>query len=171
MVAKEKPSERVRVEAVRKILKQLYKLSDLGLENKYLSRIERETIFFLYECHSPRKYDIKRPHSKAARKLRAKLSGRIKSREHGLTYDHAIPLAMLRNELKKASRSTSKMHLALRRFVQGVIITAEEDKLLSSKKLRRRMPDNARLDDRLARYQLAGIAFDSRDKRQLSAKT
>jgi hypothetical protein len=43
------PSERDRVEAVRKILKQLYRLSDLGLEKKFLSRIERETIFFLYE--------------------------------------------------------------------------------------------------------------------------
>jgi hypothetical protein len=165
-----KPSEQDRVEAVRKILKQLYRLSDLGLEKKYLSRIERETIFFLYECHSPRKWCEERPHSAAARARRKLLSGvRIKSKEHGLTYDHAIPLATLRSELKKATHSTKAMHHALRRLVQGVVITTDEDRLLSSKKLRLKMPAGADHDDKLARYDAAEIAFKPKDRRLLVA--
>ena len=166
--AEQEPSEQDRVEAVRKILKQLYRLSDLGLKSKYLSRIEREAIFFLYECHSPRKYDKERPHSAAARARRRSLSDvRIKSKEHGLTYDHAIPLATLRPELKKATHSTDAMHRALKRFVQGVVITTDEDKLLSSKSLRLKMPSGAAPDDKLARYVEAGIAFEPDDKRLL----
>lgn len=168
-IATREPSERDRVEAVRKILKQLYQLSDLGLDKKYLSRIERETIFFLYECHSPRKYGNERPHSTAARARRKSLSGRVKSKEHGLTYDHAIPLATLRAELKKATYSTDAMHRALKRFVQGVVITTDEDRLLSFKKLRRKMPDGSGHDDKFARYEAAGIAFKPSDKRLLIA--
>lgn len=168
--ATQEPSERDRVEAVRKILRQLYRLADLGLDGKYLSRIERETIFFLYECHSPRKFDPKRPHSAAARERRKSVLGRVKSKEHGLTYDHAIPLATLRIELKKATNSTDAMHRALKRFVQGVIITTEEDKLLSSKKLRLKMPPDAPHDDKFARYLEAGIVFKPRDKRLLVAQ-
>ncbi|MDN3279436.1 hypothetical protein QWJ07_34575 [Frankia sp. RB7] len=165
------PSERERVEAVRKILKQLYRLSDLGLKKKYLSRIERETIFFLYECHSPGKYGEERPHSAAARARRKSLSGRrIKSKEHGLTYDHAIPLATLRAELKKATHSTDAMYRALRRFVQGVVITTDEDRLLSSKKLRLRMPDGADHDDKFARYVAADIVFKPADRLLLVTK-
>ena len=171
--AEREPSEQDRVEAVREILTQLYRLADLGLKKKYLSRIERETIFFLYECHSPRKYHPDRPHSAAARARRKSLSlseaGGIKSKKHGLTYDHAIPLATLREELKKATHSTDAMHRALKRFVQGVIITTDEDGRLSVKKLRLKMPKGAAPDDKLARYVEAGIAFDPKDKRLLVA--
>jgi hypothetical protein len=164
-------TERHRVEAVRVILKQLYTLSERGLDKKYLGRIERETIFFLYECHSPRKFALERPHSAFARAKRKSFPDnlRIKSREHGLTYDHAIPLATIRAELRKGTTSTGAMHRTLKRFVQGVIITGEEDGLLSANALRLRMPDGAASDDKIARYRAVGITFRSKDKRLLTA--
>jgi hypothetical protein len=99
---KQKLTELRWVEGVRKILKQLYRLADLGLTNRHLGRIERETIYFLYENPTLPKYDPKRPHSAVARARRKSIFvRRIKSKEHGLTYDHAIPLATLRAELRR----------------------------------------------------------------------
>jgi hypothetical protein len=56
------------------------------------------------------------------------------------------------------------MHRILKRFVCAVIITNEENALLSAAHLRRKMPKGAKPDDRLARYQAVGIKFSSADK-------
>ena len=160
-------TERERVEAVRQILIQLYALVDRGMLPKNITRIEREAIFFLYERHNTSKQDKSRPHSAAARRRRMAIKGRIKSKKHGITYDHAIPLATLRPHLKKATTSTEAMRRTLERFICGVLITAEEDKRLSAAGLRFRMPGKARPDDKLARYNTVGIKFGAADKRKL----
>jgi hypothetical protein len=157
-------TERQRVEAVRQILRQLYTLEDQGMFPKYITRIERETIFFLYEHQNSKKWDMTRPHSAAARGLHETITGRIKSRSHGITYDHAIPLATLRPYLKKAIISTDAMHRILKRFVCAVIITNKEDTLLTEAHLRRKMPKGAKPDDRLARYRAVGIKFSAADE-------
>jgi hypothetical protein len=157
-------TERQRVEAVRQILRQLYALEAQGMLPKYITRIEREAIFFLYEHQNSRKWDMARPHSAAARRLHKTITARLKSRRHGITYDHAIPLATLRPYLKKAIISTDAMHRILKRFVCAVIITSEEDARLSEAHLRRKMPKGAKPDDRLARYRAVGIKFSSADE-------
>ena len=134
---------------------------------KHIARIEREAIFFLYEHHDLRKWDETRPHSAAARKRRKTIAGRIKSKSHGITYDHAIPITTLRPHLKKAIVSTEAMHRTLKRFVCAVIITREEDDLLSAERLRLKMPEGAKEDDRLARYRAVGIKFKAEDEMKL----
>jgi hypothetical protein len=160
-------TEHERVEAVRQILIQLYALVDRGMLKKNITRIEREAIFFLYERHDTKKWDEARPHSAAARSRRRAIKGRIKSKIHGITYDHAIPLSTLRCHLKKATVSTEAMRRTLKRFVCGVLITTEENDLLSAKHLRPRMPDRAKPDDKLARYKAVGIKFDTADEKKL----
>lgn len=160
-------TERQRVEAIRQILRQLYSLEQKGMHTKHITRIEREAIFFLYEHHDSKKYAETRPHSAAARKMRKTITGRIMSRSHGITYDHAIPIATLRKYLKQGTASTEAMRRVLKRFVCGVVITAEEDSLLSAKQLRRKMPTGAKADDKLARYRAVGIKFDTADEELL----
>ena len=59
------------------------------------------------------------------------------------------------------------MHRTLKRFVCAVIITREEDDLLSAERLRLKMPEGAKEDDRLARYRAVGIKFKAEDEMKL----
>jgi hypothetical protein len=146
-----------RTEAVRQILKQLYTLLEQGFPENRIGRIERETIFFLYE--GLEKYSLDKPHSKAAREKRSEKNFSLQE----ITYDHAIPLATLRSGLRRATSSPDAMREFLARYVRGVVITREEDKKLN-RGLRRSMPDGAEDDDLMARYRAANIGFLAEDE-------
>ncbi len=57
------------VEAVRQILLQLYGLSPDPFPHGRIAKVQRETIFYLYEGGVSAKWDERRPHSMAARGL------------------------------------------------------------------------------------------------------
>ena len=152
-----------RVEAVRKILAVLYELPD-GFPQSGINRIERETIFFLYE-NVDHKLAARRPHSMKARLMRTPSA---KSVNRFLTYDHAIPLWTLRTGLRTAVSTHDKLATFLRRYVRSAVITKEEDQLLTNGLLRSVMPKDARDDDPMARYRALGIAFGPDDERLLS---
>jgi hypothetical protein len=158
------PTERDRVEAIRQILIQLYRLVDKGLPETHIRRIERESIFFLFENVGMEKLHKDRPHSKAARNILRTLPGEFKK---SVTYDHTIPLATLRQKLKDATVSREAMYEFLMRFIKGVVITRAEDKRLNKLGLRKALPPEALCHDMMARYRSAGIDFESDDERML----
>ena len=164
------PRDDAVVKAVRRILLQLYGLADRGLPEGQIDRIRRETIFFLYEGGDAAKWDLTRPHSAAARKLRVEAGGTA-SLPLGIrklvTYDHAIPLRCLREGLREASGSDGAMRTFLDRYVRGVVITREEDQQLTARGLRSKMPKGVSGDDLLARYRVAGIPFERADEVKL----
>lgn len=164
------PRDDAVVKAVRRILLQLYGLADRGLPEGQIDRIRRETIFFLYEGGDAAKWDLARPHSATARKLRVEAGGTA-SLPLGIrklvTYDHAIPLRCLREGLREASGSDGAMGAFLDRYVRGVVITREEDQQLTARGLRSKMPKGAADDDLLARYRAAGISFEETDEAEL----
>lgn len=161
------------VEAVRLILQQLYRLSDLGFAEGKIDRIRREAIFFLYEGGDAAKWDRARPHSLAARALREVTKGKgllpLAVRK-AITYDHAIPLRCLRSGLREASGTNETMGSFLAQFVKGVVITREENDKLNKLGLRSTMPEGADVDDLTARYRMAGIEFAAADENVLRAR-
>ena len=139
------------VEAVCHILAQLHRLTDLGLDPRRIDRIRRETIFFLYEGGEPTKWSFDRPHSAGARALHreARLLGRtFNSKNYPITYEHAVPLATLREGLREAAGSPAEMSAFLERHVAGVAILKEENARLSKLRLRRSMPGGSLAHDR-----------------------
>jgi hypothetical protein len=155
--------------AVAAILGELNRLLALGLNENRVSKIRRETIFFLHEGGEQNKWAWERPHSSEARRRHAeyRAQGRAFNGKAGVVYDHAIPLAMIRDGLASAVDVSAflKAHIA------GVIILRTEDALLSRKRLRASMPSGARSDDPLARYRFAGISFDPEDEARLIANS
>ncbi len=160
-------SEQEIIAAVRIILHTLH---NLDLPRSRVGRIQREAIFYLYEGGEPAKWDIQRPHSAAARRLRQKQGNEFRKL---VTYEHAIPLSTLYDGLRNASQSDDDMALFLRRHIQGVVITREENRELRELKLFQSMPEGARPDDLMARYQMANIKFEPNDlaKLQVSSKS
>jgi hypothetical protein len=148
------------IEAVRQILIQLYALHSKGLPAAQISRIEREAIFYLYEGLD--KYGSHQPHSAAARARRSDAVFSLKD----VTYDHAVPLATLRDGLREATSSLDAMREFLSRYIRGVVITREEDKKLN-RGLRRSMPKGAQAYDLMARYRAVEIAFEEDDLRRI----
>lgn len=113
------------VEAVRLIIGELHRLVDAGMPARRIDRLQREVIFFLYEGGEAAKWDFRRPHSAGARQLREQTNAvgqhPLRCRRF-LTYDHAIPLATLREGLRAATASAQTMQEFLARHVRGVII-------------------------------------------------
>jgi hypothetical protein len=156
-------TEPERIEAVRLILQQLYKLLDLGLAPSRIGRIEREAIYYLYESEDG-KFHQERPHSAAARVVSKTANGHPSNAD--VTYDHAIPLSTLRPGLRKAVISYEAMSDFLKRYVQGVVLTPEENRRLN-REWRSSMPGDAKADDLMARYRRVGIMFDPKDEAEL----
>ena len=131
-----------------------------------IDRIRRETIFFLYEGEDAAKWDLKRPHPSAARRLREQNAGKAVlplNVRKAITYDHAIPLRCLRAGLRKASGAFDTMRAFLARHVKGVVIAREEDDRLTKLGLRSKMPDDSHPDDIMSRYRATEIDFDRPD--------
>ena len=162
---------RENIEAVRQISIQLF---GLQLPQSAINKMARETIFFLYEGGESQKWSYERPHSAAARALhRQALAGRVRfsSATFPVTYDHAIPLNAINDDMRMATETPEKMSHFLSRYVQGVVILKEENATLSRFKLRSRLPLGARQDDLLARYRAAGIKFEPEDEAKLRRGT
>jgi hypothetical protein len=158
------------VEAVRQILIQLHDLADRGLPQQQIDKVRREAIFFLYEGGAAAKWSFDRPHSAAARDMhrRARETGILfNERRFRITYEHAIPLKLLREGLRQATESTEQMRGFLSRHVQGVVVLKEEDTVITKQGLRDRLPDGAQFFDLMARYRAAGIAFEPEDEHKL----
>jgi hypothetical protein len=159
------------IEAVCRILGELHRLTNLGLDPRRIDRIRRETIFFLYEGGDAAKWSFERPHSAAARRLHreARALGRsFNSKNYPVTYEHAIPLVTLREGLREAAVSSVAMSAFLQQHIMGVVILKEENERLSKLKLGRVMPSGAVPHDRLARYRKAGIEFEPDDAAMLA---
>lgn len=148
-----------RVCSAQRILAELYNLVDAGsVTPSQIQRIERETIFFLLEGGDAKKWDAGRPHSIAARQS---------CRRSELTYDHAIPLAMLKTGLRVAAVCPIRMNEFAQNWIQGVVITREEDSRLTAAGLRNTLPTGANPGDKLARYRAVDIMFAADDEKKL----
>lgn len=84
-------------------------------------------------------------------------------RGSGLRHEHAVPKKLLLEHLLTLSTtSVSSVHEILTRFCFAVIVTKEEDELLSKKGFRSRMPSGWNFStqdcDPLARYAAIGLA-------------
>jgi hypothetical protein len=77
-----------------------------------------------------------------------------------ITYEHCIPLVTIREGLKSASADLSTLTEFLNAHIAGVVVTKDEDMLLRAARLHRSMPAGAQPNDRLARYQAAGVDFE-----------
>ncbi len=154
------------VRAVGEILRQLNRLEKLGINQNRLTKLRRETIFFLYEGGGDAKWAVDRPHSAKARAVRRQMDNKTISRANGLkqfTYEHAVPLKTLAVALRAASESDEELEHFLDQHILGVVILREEDERLVKKGLRQSMPLDAMPHDRLARYREAGIEFEPED--------
>jgi hypothetical protein len=158
------------VKAVGAILRQLNKLEDLDINPNRLSKLRRETIFFLYEGGGDAKWATDRPHSARAREVRRQMDSKAIPRAEGVkqfTYEHAVPLKTLALALRAASESDEELERFLDQHILGVVILRDEDDRLVEKGLRQAMPLDALPHDRLARYREAGIEFEPADLAKL----
>lgn len=158
------------VRAVGEILRQLYRLEDIGINPNRLSRLRRETIFFLYEGGGDAKWNPERPHSARARALAREVIGKNITRAgflKAVTYEHAIPLKTLTDGLRVASYGDEALADFLDRHILGVVLLRSEDENLLRLGLRQVMPSGSEANDRLARYRAAGIEFEPEDLRKV----
>jgi hypothetical protein len=158
------------VKAVGAILRQLNRLEDLDINPNRLSKLRRETIFFLYEGGGDAKWAEDRPHSARAREVRRQMDTKSIPRAEGLkqfTYEHAVPLKTLASALRAASDNDERLEAFLDQHILGVVILREEDQKLVAEGLRQSMPLNAEPHDRLARYKAVGIEFEPEDLAKL----
>lgn len=155
--------ENANLKTIQIILKELYGLRQIDPAAS-ISVIERQTIFYLYEGAERSKWHQARPHSSAARRLRQNSLKSFTGRNFPITYDHCIPLATLRQGLMENTADTKMLGLYLSKYIQGVIITKEEDKLLRDNKLAKSMPLGSDPYDMTARYRAAGIALNPDDE-------
>lgn len=120
------------------------------------TRVLREALYFVWE--GPRlpnglKYAPALPHSPAAR------AQRDAGNHAGLVYEHAVPVTLVIRRLLAALPSTTEnLRAQLEAHAQRVVITKEEDRLLTAAGLRARMPDP---DDVWSRYRAVGLDPES----------
>ncbi len=156
----------VAIETIRLIIKQSFVLKDV-IPKTNISPIIRQTIFYYYEGGEPGKWLMSRPHSASARAIRRSTSGRFPPLDHPMRYEHAIPLILLQSGLRHATVSLDAMRVFLDRYVQGVVLTKFENRLLDDARLTSAMPAGADACDLLARYQAVGIKFEPEDEAAL----
>lgn len=85
-------------------------------------------------------------------------------------YDHAIPLCLICNEIGRHVHDVIVFKGFLRVYLQGVVITAEEDGRLNDAGLRMKMPPGSKGNDLLARYRAVGIEFEPDDEARLTQR-
>lgn len=114
------------------------------------SSAAREAIFTLWESYGRSKH--------ASSRYRSQASLTMDVRKGGLVYDHAIPFALVHDELLSlAELSPTSVKAILERRLAAATITREEDQRLTALGLRSRMPVGWDGEDMLARYKAAGI--------------
>lgn len=116
----------------------------------------REWIFFTAEGGDAAKHSAAKPHSIAARALRACTTG-SKFRS-SVRVDHAIPWRTMRGGLRAAAMSGETLMAFLRATLHVCLITLEEDAVIRRAGLTSAMPNGADPTDPMARYRMAGIS-------------
>jgi hypothetical protein len=149
---------RERIEAVRKILRLLYRIASRDPELVENGRMQRAVLYYLFERPERDKFAADRPHSKAARRLRKRGGPAWRA---GRRYDHAIPLMALKRRLQRGCDAYADMRDVLHKYVHGVVITKPENDRLNKLRLKDKMPAGAWSPR--ARYQAAGIEFSKED--------
>jgi hypothetical protein len=147
-------SEQAIAEEIAAIFLAMERLHEKGLPISKASKVRREAIHFLGETREEGKLSPKRRHSLAAR--RARSEGRMSE----LTYEHSIPLASIMPLLRSAAGDGPAMLGLLRTYIQPVIVTKDEAKVLSRAKLHACLPTGASGDDAMARYRACGIKIE-----------
>lgn len=142
------------------IFAALERLHEQGAGDASGSRVRREAVHFLWELRAGSKLAEARIHSIAARAQRR--AGELA----GLEYDHSIPVACFMPVLRRSAASPEMMLRALQTYVQPVILTSDEHRLLAARGLRSKMPAHCELDDPLARYRDVGIVIEASANRQ-----
>ena len=109
----------------------------------------REPIFFLWEQYRKKKHESARYRSIAI--------GTPVIVMKGIVYDHAIPINIIIEMLMQSDKKLETIENILNNYVISVLITDDEDRLLSKSGLRSKLPADCGLDGWRARYESVGI--------------
>lgn len=162
------PSLDDRLRAVADILKTVAWMKEVGFDATTTNKIARETVHFAWERGPYGQWDIRRPHSQAARQARSTCVGAFSPGRAGVTYDHPVPLNLLWPHLLKAHQDDAVLKSLLLQFVRPVVITLAEDATLTAAGLQYAMPTDWDRRDVSARYTQVGITFLPDDLRILT---
>lgn len=140
-----------RLELIAEAVRYCQRIKAMGMPSACYSKALREPVHFLWERRDGKgKEHAARFRSKAAAGMH--LGGGM------LVYDHAVPFKILEAELLRLQEVTVyTVHDILSKYGTVVIITKEEDGMLSRLGYRSRMPDKWDGLDPLARYKAASI--------------
>jgi hypothetical protein len=142
--------EAKRLRLIAEAVKYCQTVDRLGMRPAHYTKALREPVHFLWACRNGPKHTIARYRSEAAVGL--------KSGKREIVHDHAIPFGYLQKQLLKLKPVTPvKVKTLLEQFETIVIITADEDRLLSRAGYGSKMPPNWDGVDKLARYRAVGI--------------
>lgn len=142
--------DRKRLELITEAVRYCRRVRDLGMPAQCYTKALREPVFFLWERRAGSKVQTAQYRSRPSLPM-----------EYGtgqLVYDHAVPFRYLQEELLGlAPASPEAVEEVLNRFGTAVLITKDEDRLLTGIGLGHRMPEDWVGADPLARYRAAGI--------------
>jgi hypothetical protein len=143
-------TEQQRLELILDAVNYCKHVKEKGMPASAYTKALREPIHFLWE----RRLGTK---SQSAQFRSVKSQG-INFGTDEIRYDHAIPFSFIQQKLLTAEHLTiSDLKEILQRFIVVCIITKEEDQLLNSMGLTRKMPENWDGKNPLARYEAAKI--------------
>ncbi|WOK08789.1 hypothetical protein RT717_09090 [Imperialibacter roseus] len=147
-------SEEARLELILESVNYCKRVEAMGMPASAYTKALREPIHFLWERRNGTKLQ--------AAMYRSLKSIDLKFGSGQLIYDHAIPFNYVQKELLQSSElSISKLREILDRSIVICVITKEEDRLLRSLGLAKKMPEGWNGEDRLARYKAANIEVKS----------
>lgn len=145
-----------RLELITLAVQYCQKVKEKGMPSSCFSKALREPIHFLWETRNGPKYKVAQYRSKSAF---AEISGNGK-----IIYDHSIPFRYLQDELLNLDDVNNKTVKELLDLYSTVcVITKDEDNLLSSRGLSRKMPNDWDNEDPLARYKAVGIEVEKNE--------
>jgi hypothetical protein len=139
-----------RLSLITEAVRYCQRVAEMGMPVSCYSKALREPIFFLWEKRSG-------PKAKAAR-FRSRAAVGLMHGRGELVYDHAIPFALLQEELLALHPVTEECVVkVLSRYGTAVLITQADNARLNAMGLARSMPPDWDGRDPLARYKAAGI--------------
>lgn len=142
--------DRKRLELISEAVRYCQRVRSLGMSSSCYSKALREPVHFLWERRAGPKFKVAKFRSRAALGVSA---GQGK-----LVYDHAVPFRYLQAELLSLAEVTPEtVEPVLNRYGVVVIITSEDDALLSAAGYAHRMPKDWNGLDPLARYKAVGL--------------
>lgn len=143
-------SESKRLELIAEAVRYCQRVKAMGMPATAYSKALREPIHFLWERRAGSKA--------AAAQYLSRSAVSLSFGDRKLVYDHAVPFVYLqRNLLALEVVDESSIRVLLEQFNLIALITKDEDQLLNSAGLNRRMPKGWDGNDPLARYKEVGI--------------